>query len=401
MMKSHKLIRECHTTGIIKNQTGFELEFFVTKSNNERVFYAEDDDNEINLIFKYLCQKKKFNKLKFDSTIGVERCGCMYSLEPGSQIEYSSSPSEDITNTVSQLEELFETLDELEKEFNLKFLHVGYLNINNKNNYNKILPKDRYRIMYKYFMNYNKFGREMMFNTSSLQFSFSNINPICAEEITNNILRLKPVLLRISSNSILNTNSNDTYLSYREYIWSKMDQGRCGEPGINVWKKNKFSINAYIEKVISAERFIQVVDGKYQPCIFDKTLDTKIHKFNIEDYKLHNSTIFCDIRLKNYTELRFMDNPGRSLAAGMIVFLDYLVNNPIRLMELVNNLPYELKDVPKITRLLNMNTQKSSVLWSSVLSPLLCNLIELVVIPNSEARFRCYLDILISNIRNK
>ena len=384
-------IRKYHHSGFGNIQTGFELEFFVFNIKDERIFYNKNSDNEIKKIFNFLCKKKNFKPIKSNSTYGVEKDGKKFTLEPGSQIEYSSAPSEDIKVSIDQIEELYRSLDEIENEFNLIFKHKAYIELIDKNKYKEILPKERYKIMYDYFMKYNKYGREMMFNTSSLQFSFSYTDLESTKIIVKNLLMLKPLLLRLSSNSKIKKGIYSNYYSYREYVWSKMDQRRCGEPGSDVWKDNEWNIDKYINKTLKAPRIFFIKDNKYYPTTDPKAFIDDIKKLNIKDYLLHNSSVFYDVRIKNYIELRFLDNPGHNNVFGIIILLNFLINDLDYTKKLANDLPYKLEDVPKITKILNVKTKESEKLWENVYKPIVNRIVEDAKAFYSEDKIDIYL----------
>ena len=399
-MLTKKEVTEYHLSDISKeNRIGFEYEIFCLNEDLNRVFYSETNSHETSLhkIFENTIKEFGFENLDIDKTIGITKNGNNFTLEPGSQLEYSANYQDNITPLIHDFLKFVNILLKLKRKFRLEWLDISVFPTKNHLDIPS-LPKERYQIMEKYFKQSGSLGHEMMKNTTSLQITFNYKSLEDLEMKVNRLLLAKPILLAISSNSRIKNGCDTKCRSYRSRIWNDVDPLRCNDPGNNFWIKGYWSLDDYIEKVLNAPTIFDVVSKNYS-----KSGHLPFREYimsadaNIESYIFHNSTIFTDIRIKNYIELRYLDNPTILLTPGLLLLVDSLVNDDIVWNKFQSMLPYQFSDVPKMTEKLNEVTPENFYYWDTFVKDKLIGFLDFVKSNLAESN-QDFLNLLIDKV---
>jgi glutamate--cysteine ligase len=386
-----------HLTTTGNDVRGLEFEFFCLDRQCQRLFFNKNKNNkviELQKIFDYLIKENSFKELNFAKTIGVEKDGAKFTLEPGFQLEYSTRKSSNIKVLIKEFLDFLEICKIICEKFDLRLSDFSLFPADNVG-YTSLLPVARYKIMDKYFQSTGALGGKMMRDTTSLQLTFSYKSQQDLEEKVNRLLFLKPVLLTLSSNSRIYEGKDSGYRSFREMVWKDTDPKRCGDPGKNFWVNGRWTMKDYIEKVLNAPVIFDVANKQYQ-AVPAQSFRSLMNNLDLASYIFHNSTIFTDIRIKDYIEMRYLDNPTIRLVPGIILLVENALNND-KIWNLLNSLPYEFENVPTVTRKLNIINVESFDLWSKRIKPILVAVIDdLKVSHPKEIHF--YLDALIEKI---
>ena len=112
------------------------------------------------------------------------------------------------------------------------------------------------------------------------------------------------------------------YKSFRAAVWLETDEDRCGllpfvfEPG--------FSFRDYVEWALDVPMFFVVRDGVYPPGRAAMTVPalhaprgSRASAATMRDWEIHLSTLFPEVRLKRYIELRGADAGPMPMAAAL------------------------------------------------------------------------------------
>ena len=374
-----------HLSGQSAELQGFEHEFFMLDQKDSRIFFSERNRTAINDFFDFLIKNKGYSDLPSQISVGVFKGEAKFTLEPGSQIEYSSTTHKTVRSQAKEFVELLHLLKESEFRLGVKFLNSAHLSSRKEYAQSRILNKERYRIMLQHFNSYSDYGWQMMFNTAALQLSFSFEDKADMEKKVNEMLHLKPILLRLSSNSPQILDDSRYAYSYREHIWNNMNQSRSGEPGEDVWNDGQWTLDKYIQKAFRAPRLFMQSEGRYCPVNKERGITT------LEEYILHNSSLFFDIRVKNYVEIRYLDNPGIDYAPGLIMLVEYLFHHDQHREEIVRMLPYSFSDTPKYTHFLNYRNEEAIKIWLGVYTKLLKETVDVILADSSYSWGKKYL----------
>jgi glutamate--cysteine ligase len=100
------------------------------------------------------------------------------------------------------------------------------------------------------------------------------------------------------------------FKSFRAAIWLETDEDRCGI--LPFAFKPDFSFADYVDWALDVPMFFVVRDGVYQPAggmTFRAFMNSGFHgeTATLHDWEIHLSTLFPEVRLKRYIELRGAD----------------------------------------------------------------------------------------------
>ena len=156
-------------------------------------------------------------------------------------------------------------------------------------------------------------GLEMMSSTCCIQTNLDYANENDMFKKVRVGFALQPFITAMFANSPIINKKKSKFLSYRSYIWSNTDNKRCGIIP-EVFSK-KFTFEKYVSYLLKIPMYFVVKDGEYIEVDnqnFGDFLNGKLKKFpkqlpTIKDLENHISTIFTDVRIKQYIEMRGAD----------------------------------------------------------------------------------------------
>ena len=246
------------------------------------------------------------------------------SIEPGGQFEFSSAPTAGFVEAMDQFKGYLALLDELKDRFDLHFFYGGVNPVHTLDDIGLVTRKHRYQIMNDYYPRVGTMGRRMMRQTCSIQVSFDYPNRARGEELLRTALYIAPVAAALFSNAPYLEGKRTEYRSYRVPIWANTDPSRSGLlPGFT---DPAYGFDQYLDHVLAAPMFF-VKNG-------DDYVDARgmtFAQFNergfggrfptLDDFVLHNSTIFNDVRLKTTVEVRTVDSQAPEMLPSVLAFL--------------------------------------------------------------------------------
>lgn len=257
--------------------------------------------------------------------------GATISLEPGGQLEYSSTPQETFVATVDQYERYRRFLRHLETRFGLHVFYGAVTPVHALDEIGLNLTNPRYQLMNDYFVRLGSEGQRMMRQTSSLQLTFDYQDRLIGEDLLRTAMYVAPWVAGLLAHSPFLEGKQTDYLSYRFAIWQNTDPRRSGFPP------------GFTDEHYSFERYAEFVEQV--PMLFIRRNHTLVDakgmtfsEFNrqgfegqfptVDDFRLHNSTIFTEVRLKNTIELRSIDGQDPALFAATVALCSGLLLCP-------------------------------------------------------------------------
>ena len=299
---------------------GVENEKFLFKRNsNKRAEYSD-----LLKIFTIFIDRFDWQPIKEDNNIiGLKKNGKAITLEPGNQIELSGEKLTNIHEVCAESYEFQDKLNLASKEVNLTTLSVGYDPFSNLDNIPNN-PKKRYRVMTKEMPRNGKLSLDMMYLTAGTQINIDYKSEDDFKKKFKVISYLTPLSIGLFSNSAIKENKFSGFLSYRSKVWQNTSRG--GLPEIFL---NNISFEMYADFILNfpllflkKKNEYLFPEGKtYSDLIEEGLADEK----NLE---LHLSTIFTEVRLKKYIEIRSLDAcEWNCHCAGPAFFVGLLYGN--------------------------------------------------------------------------
>ena len=247
--------------------------------------------------------------------------GGAISLEPGGQFELSGAPVETVHQTCSELMAHLAQVKEVARPLGIGFLGLGMTPTWSRAQI-PMMPKGRYRIMTAYMPKVGKLGLDMMYRTCTVQ---TNIDYSSEADMVKKLrvsLALQPVATAIFANSPFTEGKPNGFLSFRSEIWRDTDPNRSGmlpwafEPGMGFERYVDYALGVPMYFVKRGERYVDVAGQSFRDLMAGRLEGLPGEHATISDWANHVSTIFPEVRLKRYLEMRGADGgPWRRLPA--------------------------------------------------------------------------------------
>jgi glutamate--cysteine ligase len=235
--------------------------------------------------------------------------GSRVSFEPGGQIEISSVPQRSCSDLIDSLQHTASHLIDTARTDEIELLALGTDPYNDVSAVALQLSSDRYLRMTRYFEARGEFGVRMMRQTAALQLSVEHgPDPLARWRLLN---ALAPYFVAIFANSSRYAGRDTGHASYRAHFWRELDRGRTGIPFDAEDPTAGYTGFALDAGALRAE------NGRGEQHSFRSQLaDDTLAR---EDWLFHLSTLFPEIRPKEYFEIRSPDMVAvRDLAAPLV-----------------------------------------------------------------------------------
>ena len=328
---------------------GTEHEKFVyNKSNHSLIPYR--GDQSITTLLKAFIEDGWKPKFEDENIIALLKDNASITLEPGGQFELSGAPLDTVHDTCREINNHLTFVKTIEKKMNIGFLGVGFLPIEDLKSVPHV-PKKRYsEIMRPYMKKLGGLGLDMMHRSCTVQANFDYTSEKDMKKKIMVSAALQPLVTGLFANSPFNDGRLNGYQSYRSFVWSKTDKDRTGILKSMIGKN--FSFEEYVDYALNVPVYSIIRDGNYINCLdytFDDLMNNKFDQINKEDLNIddwtdHLSTIFTEVRLKTYIEMRGADAGNyRSLCAlpafwaGILYCSDCLEES----LSIINDWSYE------------------------------------------------------------
>lgn len=245
--------------------------------------------------------------------IGLRQGDAAISLEPAGQLELSGAPLETLHQTKAELEAHYDQVRAVSRDLQLGFLPLGFHPIATREQA-QWMPKGRYAIMRRYMPTVGKLGLDMMTRTCTVQV---NLDYASEQDMVRKLrvsLVLQPLATALFANSPFTEGQPNGYLSYRAQVWTDTDNDRSGIP--RVMFEPGFGFERYVEWLVDAVPMYFVYrDGAYidvAGASFRDFMQGRLHNLagavaTVGDFADHVTTVFTDVRIKRFLEMRGAD----------------------------------------------------------------------------------------------
>ncbi|MGJ7042150.1 glutamate--cysteine ligase [Shinella sp. BE166] len=244
------------------------------------------------------------------------------SLEPGGQFELSGAPLENLHQTCKESNQHLATLREIAEPLGIRFLGMGGSPKWTAAETPR-MPKSRYDIMTRYMPKVGSQGLDMMYRTCTIQVNLDFSSEVDMRRKMQVSLKLQSMATALFASSPFTEGKPNGLLSWRGDIWRDTDNNRAGL--IPFAFKPDFGFIDYVEWALDVPMYFVVRDGKYHDCthitfrqFMAGALKGELADWepNLGDWTNHLSTLFPDVRLKRFLEMRGADGgPWRRICA--------------------------------------------------------------------------------------
>ena len=243
------------------------------------------------------------------------RDGARISFEPGGQIEISSMPSATATSVISATRQVVQSIRDAMVREGIELVASGVDPHNDIGVVPLQLHRERYTGMTNYFESVGPSGVRMMRQTAALQINVERgEDPLSRWLLLNAIT---PVVTALFSNSSHYAGKKTNHASYRAHLWRTLDDSRTGIPYDEQDPPRKyvdFALDAYAMHSGNARHPYQT----FREWMRDA-------KVGMKEWDFHLSTLFPEVRPKQYFELRSADTIDPRWLAAPVLFVTAIV----------------------------------------------------------------------------
>ncbi|MCM2293846.1 glutamate--cysteine ligase [Allorhizobium sp. BGMRC 0089] len=235
------------------------------------------------------------------------------SIEPGGQFELSGAAFASLHDTAEETRHHLELVAEITQPMGIGFLGMGASPLWSLAE-TPVMPKSRYAIMTRYMPKVGTSGLDMMYRTSTIQVNldFSSEEDMCRKLRVS--MRLQALATALFAASPFTEGRPNGLLSWRGEIWRDTDNQRAGLLPFVFGKK--FGFADYVDWALDVPMYFVMRNGRYHDCthitfrqFMQGALKGEIEAWQptMGDWTNHLGTLFPDVRMKRFLEMRGAD----------------------------------------------------------------------------------------------
>ena len=275
--------------------------------------------------------------LEGDRIIALKRAegvqGGNISLEPGGQFELSGRPVATLHETAE------ETLDHFYEVLNVgEPLGIGFLGLGFSPKWTLAetprMPKDRYAIMTRYMPKVGSRGLDMMYRTATIQVNLDFADEADMVKKLRVSLALQPIAAALFAASPFTEGRLNGFQSLRSEIWRDTDRARTGmlpfafEPGMGYERYVDYALSVPMYFVYRGGRYIDASGKSFKDFMAGKLPELPGEMPTIDDWSDHLTTLFPEVRLKRFLEMRGADGgPWQRICALSALWVGLLYDD--------------------------------------------------------------------------
>jgi glutamate--cysteine ligase len=268
-----------------------------------------------------------------ENVIALERGMANVSLEPGGQFELSGAPLETVHEICEETGQHLNEVKQVADELGLGFLGLGFTPVWTRDQV-PVMPKGRYKIMRQYMPKVGNLGLDMMFRTCTVQanLDFADEADMVAKFRTS--LALQPIATALFANSPFIEGKPSGYVTARANVWTDTDPDRTGmldfvfRDGFGFEAYARYALDVPMYFVKRGDRYIDVAGRSFRDFMDGKLPELPGERPTIKDWADHTTTIFPEVRLKKYLEMRGADSgPWSRLCALPALWMGVLYDS--------------------------------------------------------------------------
>lgn len=292
---------------------GVEVEHFITHQDGAPAEFAE-----VQAVMQAM-QKADDETITIDGLyMGYQTPLYVISLEPACQMEISIMPRTTVGEIMSIYEMYFTRLCAALAEADLRAYAIGFHPTRRAETL-PLIPKERYRVMDRYFQKSGGHGIYMMRATASTQVSIDYFSEADFVQKYRVASLIAPLLALLTDNApVYQAQPNHAY-SVRTHIWNDVDPERCGV--IPCLMDEDFGFASYARYLLQKPQIV-VRHGQQTKGVGRRTaVETYGNRLSKNEIEQILSMFFFDVRLKSYIEIRVADSLAPRYIAAYVLLI--------------------------------------------------------------------------------
>ena len=249
-----------------------------------------------------------------DNLIGLcgraqgEASGPCLTLEPGGQVELSGAPHRSLLSLRDEMQTFRTNMLAASRGRPVRWIACGYTPLANIDAISWV-PKSRYDVMKVYLPQRGDLAHHMMKATCAVQANYDYTDERDCSRKVQAVARIAPLVTAIFANSPLREGRETGFQSYRTHIWTRTDPDRCGIPQ---WLVDDYSHERWLDYLLGVPMMFVRIDGQHLPAQGRSFGDYMAHGHEghfptMQDWELHQTSVFPELRVKHTLEVRGID----------------------------------------------------------------------------------------------
>ena len=294
-----------------------------------------DYDNGIRKILQGMCDYGWTPEPNGERPLSLTNGSASMTLEPGGQLELAGAPLDSIHATADELDvncrQLLAVCDGL---------GVGISMYGNRPLHTvedaHWMPRDRYRIMRQYMQGRGERSLDMMVLTATVQANYDYTSEADMVRKMKLAMKVSPIAGALFANSPYRAGQHWGLRSHRNETWLSVDDDRCGLLPF-VWD-NDFGYERYIAYILDVPLLFLQREGRFvsaEGMTFRQLVDRGWHgtPATMADFEIHLSTLFPEVRLKRFIEVRSADGGPPAMALALSAWWKGILYDEVALTE--------------------------------------------------------------------
>lgn len=247
--------------------------------------------------------------------------GGAISLEPGGQFELSGAPLETLHQTCVEANGHLAQARQIGEELEIAFLGLGMVPTWSREEM-PVMPKQRYGIMTNYMPKVGSRGLDMMYRTATIQVNLDFADEADMVKKMRVGLALQPIATALFANSPFKDGVANGLRSNRAACWHDVDLARSGpipfafEDGFGYERYVDWALDVPMYFVKRGDAYIDATTGTFRDFMAGRLPVLPGERPTMGDWINHLSTVFPEVRLKKFLEMRGADGgPWRRICA--------------------------------------------------------------------------------------
>jgi len=277
-------------------------------------------DRGIGKLLERIADRAGWEPISEDGNIiALQLDGASITLEPGGQLELSGAPLRTIFETCAEFHAHLELVRAVSEPLDIVWLGLGIHPIHSVEELPR-MPKERYRIMRRYLPTRGSRGLIMMFTTATVQANLDYESEADMVDKVRTSLAISPIVSAIFANSSLSDGKANGFVSRRMHAWTDTDPDRCGM--LPIAFESDFGYRRYVDWALDVPMFFVEREGRFESA-HDMTFRQFLEngrggeRATLADFDRHLTTLFPEVRVKQFIEVRCADAVPPGLTCSM------------------------------------------------------------------------------------
>lgn len=251
--------------------------------------------------------------------------GGAISLEPGGQFELSGAPLEDIHQTQAELAAHLADVKTVAEPHGIGFVALGASPLWTRAE-TPAMPKGRYKIMANYMPKVGTMGLDMMFRTCTVQVNLDFSTEADMVRKLRVSLALQPLATALFASSPFLEHKLNGFQSMRSEIWRDTDNARSGmlafafDEGMSYEGYVDWALDVPMYFVKRGDIYHDVAGASFRDLLAGRLPQLPGERATMSDWANHLSTLFPEVRLKRFLEMRGADAGPPDMLAALPAF---------------------------------------------------------------------------------